>query len=179
MTTHPDEARRYGWLESKTPRQEFAYCLDCRGHVLVENLRFQEAAETFAYSADMEMPNPIHYTCVEAALNRWYRHLRASCSEPFPDVQVGPIARIEFPHLPSQLAERMEILRRVEEAINVESKERLTQEARRKAKAAQFEPIEYRYEIAPEQAEEMKKAEERFRLVQAQRAAEEERQKAE
>ena len=151
--THPDEARAYGWLQSKSPQQELAFCLAARGHCLLENLRFHEAAEAHAYASEMEPSNGLHECCVEETLKQWEQHLQwLGYGRLFPYTEPGPLDRNRIARLPLHLAERMNCLKRVDDAIAADARDRkqaqLEEEARRRLEAA-LPPIKYHYSYPP------------------------------
>lgn len=139
-------------MKSKTPREELAFCLAARGHCLLENLRFNDAAEAFAYASEMEPSNELHRSCVQATLNRWDRQLRWLGSDRGPEVEHAPVDCNGFPNLPVHLAERMGYLKRLDAAIAIERQDELLAEqadAARREEEANLPEIEFQYTWPP------------------------------
>jgi hypothetical protein len=73
--TTTEEARRCGYLVSKTPKQEVATFLEARGHCLLENRQHRQAADAFATAGSLDF-NALNLLCLEATLNRWNQGMR-------------------------------------------------------------------------------------------------------
>jgi hypothetical protein len=71
----PEEAKRCGYLTSKTPMQELATFLESRGHCWLENKQHRQAADAFATAGSLDF-NALNLLCLEATLNRWNQRMK-------------------------------------------------------------------------------------------------------
>jgi hypothetical protein len=62
---------RYGWLVSQTPREDLAGFLVNRGHCLLENQQYPQAAESYAWACGLTSRHRGYENCKDAALVRW------------------------------------------------------------------------------------------------------------
>jgi hypothetical protein len=80
--TNYDEVNQYGFLRSKSPKQELAAFVACRGHCLLENQRYREAVEAYALARELEPDNWLQLDSAVAAIHRWHKYLKQSGPPP-------------------------------------------------------------------------------------------------
>jgi hypothetical protein len=112
VPTQPEEEQRYGWLLSQTPREDLALFLAFRGHCWLDNKRYREAVESYAWACSLSARHRGYEGCLMAALNHWHAQL----AQVLPPDSLWPaihLSRRRFPALPLDLEQaiaRLEIL---------------------------------------------------------------------
>jgi Transglutaminase-like superfamily len=71
LPTTASEAAACGWLTSLTLLQELATFLANRGHCWLDNRRFHEAVDAYAWASSLAPGLPGHEAWLDAALKRW------------------------------------------------------------------------------------------------------------
>ncbi|MCI0642307.1 MAG: transglutaminase-like domain-containing protein [Gemmataceae bacterium] len=90
------EAHEFSFLRSKSPREELAFCLAARGHVLLDNLRFFEAADAYAWAYELQPNCRLHLSSLEATINRWRSKLQEKWhNRPFPPAILSHASRFK------------------------------------------------------------------------------------
>ena len=86
--TTRQEVSKFRLLESKSRRAELALLFATRGHVLLDNLNFKDAAESYAFATQLQPDCELHRSSYEATINRWRRWLQLLWGRPFPRMDV-------------------------------------------------------------------------------------------
>jgi hypothetical protein len=114
--TKPEEVERFGWLLSMTPQEELGWFLACRAHCWLDNERYREAAEGYAWAASLGRFHRGYEGCLVTALNRWYEHLRPAIPADLPPQAIQAPSR-RFPGLPADLEQSISRLEALENLL--------------------------------------------------------------
>lgn len=77
-----------------------------RGHCLLENERFREASEAYAWAATLEPNNQLQFDSLDVSLKRWYKKLTEMTPPMSPPVRIVFPPR-RFPVLPDDIEKEM------------------------------------------------------------------------
>ena len=82
------ELRNHCFLQSLTPRQEFAVYVCNRGHVCLENDDYSSAVDAYAGAGELHPENWGYSHSLVNAMNRWKRRLQIRMGIGFPGMQI-------------------------------------------------------------------------------------------
>jgi hypothetical protein len=115
--TTVEDVQRYGLLASLTPREELAGFLISRGHCWLDNDRFRQATEAYAWACAVTARHRGYEACLALALARWRERLDGQRPPNFPQlICSGP--RHRFPGLADSWEREITYLQVLEDLLN-------------------------------------------------------------
>ncbi len=97
-----EQVRRYGALQSLSPRKELAVFVGNRGHVLLEQKGFLQACIAYAHCCELDPENWSWSQSLVGTMNRWRTELRSLMMIGFPPMTILFPPR-GFPNIPLDL----------------------------------------------------------------------------
>lgn len=116
LPTTPEEAERFRFLRSMTPREELASFLATRGHCWLDNGHYRQAVHSYASACCLAPDNWLHSASLVAAMNRWRSSLR---DVDLLDVREDLISASQrkYPALPLELEEGIKHMETFEDTV--------------------------------------------------------------
>ena len=97
-----EQVRRYGALQSLSPRKELAVFVGNRGHVWREHYQLWPAVQAYAQASELDPENWSWSQSLVAEMNRWERKIQTLMMRGFPPMTIQFPPR-EFPSIPVDL----------------------------------------------------------------------------